>query len=42
MKNFDGQVKRLLDGDVAVLIYAGDMDWICNWIGNKAWTLELE
>ncbi|KAJ3289695.1 hypothetical protein HK104_007297 [Borealophlyctis nickersoniae] len=32
----------LLEDGVKVLIYAGDADFICNWIGNKAWTLELE
>lgn len=42
MKNFDKQVVRLLENDVKVMIYAGDMDWICNWIGNKAWTLDLD
>merc|ERR1711924_523029 len=41
MKNFDRQVD-LLEGGVKVLIYAGDMDFICNWIGNKAWTLALD
>ncbi|EGC45248.1 carboxypeptidase [Histoplasma capsulatum var. duboisii H88] len=25
-----------------VLIYAGDADFICNWLGNKAWTEALE
>ena len=25
-----------------VMIYAGDVDFICNWLGNKAWTLDLE
>jgi cathepsin A (carboxypeptidase C) len=25
-----------------VLIYAGDYDFICNWLGNQAWTLALE
>ena len=24
------------------MIYAGDVDFICNWLGNKAWTLDLE
>merc|ERR1712157_339741 len=42
MKNFDQQVVKLLEGGVKVLIYAGDMDFICNWIGNKAWTMALE
>lgn len=25
-----------------VLIYAGDADFICNWLGNQAWTEALE
>merc|ERR1712028_204026 len=24
------------------MIYAGDVDFICNWLGNKKWTLALE
>jgi carboxypeptidase C (cathepsin A) len=24
-----------------VLIYAGDQDYICNWLGNHAWTNAL-
>ncbi|KAK6525356.1 hypothetical protein TWF694_005495 [Orbilia ellipsospora] len=27
---------------IPVLIYAGDTDYICNWLGNKAWTEALE
>ncbi|KAL5612799.1 hypothetical protein BROUX41_004117 [Berkeleyomyces rouxiae] len=28
--------------EIPVLIYAGDADYICNWLGNQAWTNELE
>ncbi|AET40080.1 carboxypeptidase C Ecym_5321 [Eremothecium cymbalariae DBVPG len=31
-------VAQLLDREIPVLIYAGDKDFICNWLGNKAWT----
>ena len=31
----------MMEGGVRVLIYAGDVDFICNWMGNKAWTKEL-
>jgi len=27
---------------IPVLIYAGDADYICNWLGNQAWTEALE
>ncbi|RMJ03774.1 Carboxypeptidase Y A [Fusarium euwallaceae] len=27
---------------IPVLIYAGDADFICNWLGNQAWTDKLE
>jgi cathepsin A (carboxypeptidase C) len=36
---------RLVPGilkEIPVLIYAGDADYICNWLGNKAWTEALE
>lgn len=41
-KNFNYTVPALLQKGVRVLIYAGDMDFICNWIGNKKWVTELE
>ncbi|KAI9490642.1 Alpha/Beta hydrolase protein [Zychaea mexicana] len=43
MRLYVNNIPRLLDQDnVSILIYAGDADFICNWIGNKAWTLKLE
>ncbi|EPY26053.1 serine carboxypeptidase III precursor [Angomonas deanei] len=40
-KNFNTSVAAVLEAGVPVLIYAGDTDFICNWIGNKAWLLSL-
>jgi len=31
----------LLENNIRVLVYAGDADYICNWYGNKAWTMIL-
>ncbi|KAK4545312.1 hypothetical protein LTR36_003492 [Oleoguttula mirabilis] len=36
---------RLVPGilkEIPILVYAGDADFICNWLGNLAWTVELE
>lgn len=41
-KPFQQFVAELLDKDIPVLIYAGDKDYICNWLGNHAWTDLLE
>ncbi|KAL0572049.1 hypothetical protein V5O48_009907 [Marasmius crinis-equi] len=35
-------VAALLERGVRALIYVGTYDWICNWIGNERWTLDLE
>jgi len=42
MKDFSPYVKDLLNDGIPALIYAGDVDFICNYLGNKAWTLNLE
>ena len=34
-------VPGILD-QIPVLIYAGDADYICNWLGNRGWTDALE
>lgn len=41
MRPYVNEVPTLLEDDIKILIYAGDADFICNWMGNKAWTLEL-
>lgn len=41
-KPFQQYVTELLEADIPVLIYAGDKDYICNWLGNHAWSDALE
>ncbi|KAG8342305.1 putative Serine carboxypeptidase [Trypanosoma vivax] len=41
-KNFNYTIPALLKDGIRVMIYAGDCDFICNWIGNKAWVMDLE
>jgi len=42
MVGYEGYVHDLLEGGIPVMIYAGDADYVCNWIGNKAWTMALD
>ena len=43
MTNLMPQVAEILDGtDMEVLVYSGDKDWICNWRGGEAWTLDTK
>lgn len=42
MKDFSPFVADLLNDGIHTLIYAGDVDFICNYLGNRAWTLELD
>ncbi|QNP96321.1 Carboxypeptidase Y [Yarrowia lipolytica] len=39
---FHYDIADLLDDGLPVLIYAGDKDFICNWLGNQAWTDTLD
>jgi carboxypeptidase C (cathepsin A) len=41
MKTQEATVPPLLEAGIRVLIYAGDADFICNWMGNKAWVEAL-
>ena len=38
---FVGDITKVLHSGIRVLIYAGDADFICNWIGNKKWVMKL-
>ncbi|CAH6719348.1 carboxypeptidase Y [[Candida] jaroonii] len=40
--DFKNAIIEVLESELPVLIYAGDKDFICNWLGNQAWTNELE
>lgn len=42
MHRFQDLVAPQLEGGIRVLVYAGDQDYICNWLGNQAWTLSLD
>ena len=37
-----GQLTDVLEGGVHVLVYSGDLDYICNWMGGDAWTRALQ
>lgn len=38
----DLHIAALLERGVPVLIYAGTYDWICNWVANERWTLNMQ
>lgn len=35
-------VKNVLNRDIPVLIYNGDKDYICNWVGGNNWVNNLD
>ncbi|KAH3901038.1 probable Putative serine carboxypeptidase YBR139W [Saccharomycodes ludwigii] len=41
-KPFQEYVAELVDRNIPVLIYAGDKDYICNWLGNLGWVDHLD
>ena len=42
MLRSDDRVSDLLHAGARVLIYAGDQDLSCNWVGNRRWVDALE
>lgn len=41
-QNFDVMVSQLLNAGIRVLIYVGEMDFNCNFMGNLAWVKSLQ
>ena len=41
MVNIEPLIPPMLENGVRALIYAGDKDFICNWVGNRRWTLAM-
>jgi cathepsin A (carboxypeptidase C) len=41
MKSYQQMIPDQLNAGIKVLIYAGDQDFICNWLGNQAWAQRL-
>ncbi|KAM0938820.1 putative carboxypeptidase C [Dioscorea sansibarensis] len=42
MRNLEAGIPALLEDGVKVLIYAGEYDLICNWLGNSRWVHSME
>merc|ERR1712070_456126 len=42
MKTYAKEVTSILEAGFKVLIYAGEYDFVCNWMGNSAWAQNLE
>ncbi|KAJ8653660.1 hypothetical protein O0I10_010698 [Lichtheimia ornata] len=41
MRPYVDEIAPLLEDGIRILIYAGDADFTCNWMGNKAWVIGL-
>ncbi|KDP43980.1 hypothetical protein JCGZ_05447 [Jatropha curcas] len=42
MRNLEVGIPALLEDGIKVLIYAGEKDLICNWLGNSRWVQAME
>ncbi|KAJ4725027.1 Carboxypeptidase [Melia azedarach] len=42
MRNLEVGIPALLEDGIRVLIYAGEYDLICNWLGNSRWVHAME
>jgi cathepsin A (carboxypeptidase C) len=42
LRSFDYVIPTILSAGIPVMLYVGDLDYSCNWMGNKAWATALE
>ncbi|CAL5432199.1 unnamed protein product [Camellia sinensis] len=42
MRNLEVGIPPLLEDGIQLLVYAGEYDLICNWLGNSKWVHEME
>ncbi|XP_031092384.1 serine carboxypeptidase-like [Ipomoea triloba] len=42
MRNLEVGIPALLEDGIQMLIYAGEYDLICNWLGNSRWVQSME
>merc|ERR1711870_205985 len=42
MRDYHQLIPPMLAAGIEVLVYAGDQDFICNWLGNQKWVLALD
>ncbi|KAL2328549.1 hypothetical protein Fmac_021976 [Flemingia macrophylla] len=42
MRNLEVGIPSLLENGIKMLVYAGDKDLICNWLGNSRWVHAME
>ncbi|GLT70165.1 hypothetical protein SLA2020_422620 [Shorea laevis] len=42
MRNLEAGIPALLEDGIKLLVYAGEYDLICNWLGNSRWVHAME
>ncbi|KAG0565772.1 hypothetical protein M758_7G013600 [Ceratodon purpureus] len=42
MKNLEKGIPELLEDGIELLVYAGEYDLICNWLGNSRWVTAMD
>ncbi|KAI3708569.1 hypothetical protein L2E82_37825 [Cichorium intybus] len=42
MRNLETGIPALLEDGIKLLVYAGEYDLICNWLGNSRWVQAME